>query len=531
MDAHTLAPLLDASSAPPRKRGLRVCGLVVIGFFWVSGGIYGNEELVSAAPPLVVVSFTALMPLLFSLPSALMTAELATAFPTDGGQVAWVELAFGPSLGAHNAYWLWLTNLFDAAVYPQMAAQYLAAALRPCGVQMGGDTQRLVCWAVVAAVATLNLLGLAWITMSQAVIFVASVGPCLLYILYGLPHLDLSHAAATQGPIDPALLLSWSLWLYSGFSWLGHLAGKVDSPRRTYLGCIAVLLPLVTTLNLLPFLVSLSLDPITAHYAQPAYFNHLAGRLAGPWLQTLFTIGANVSLVGLYHSQMLAADVTLHSFACARLRPRAPPEGRATGGGEAEAGEAGGRAGEGDGEEAWRVEGGGEERGEGEGGGEERGERGARREGAGGKGPSAQGGERRWSWLCLRADRGVPPAAVLLDTACVGALMLTSYQVLVEIEMMLFCLGHLLFLAAFVVLRVQHPGVPRAFKIPGGVAACAALQVIPASVCIATIGINMKEPSKRTWFGAVLLLGLLTHAAVLLMKRHLPLLRRLLSLR
>mmetsp|Transcript_28281 Transcript_28281/g.65054 ORF Transcript_28281/g.65054 Transcript_28281/m.65054 type:complete len:110 (-) Transcript_28281:84-413(-) len=109
--------------------------------------------------------------------------------------------------------------------------------------------------------------------------------------------------------------------------------------------------------------------------------------------------------------------------------------------------------------------------------------------------------------------------------------MLTSYQVLVEIEMMLFCLGHLLFLAAFVVLRVQHPGVPRAFKIPGGVAACAALQVIPASVCIATIGINMKEPSKRTWFGAVLLLGLLTHAAVLLMKRHLPLLRRLLSLR
>ena len=125
---------------------------------------------------------------------------------------------------------------------------------------------------------------------------------------------------------DTALLFSWVMWLYSGFSWLGNLAGEVERPRRTYLAALAILLPLVTGLNLLPFLVSLSIDAHTDHYHQPAYFNELAGRLAGPWLKTLFGLGANVSLVGLYHAQIIAADVTLHAFAQLHLRQRSNPE-------------------------------------------------------------------------------------------------------------------------------------------------------------------------------------------------------------
>ena len=114
-------------------------------------------------------------------------------------------------------------------------------------------------------------------------------------------------------PLLRSLLLSWTLWLYSGFSWLGVMAGEVERPRSTYLAVLLVLIPLVTSLNLLPFLVSLSLDPTTAHYSS-GYFNVLAGRLAGEWLQVLFIIGANVSLLGLYHSQIIAADRTLFAF-------------------------------------------------------------------------------------------------------------------------------------------------------------------------------------------------------------------------
>ena len=204
-------PLLDEAAAPREKR-VGICSLVVIGFFWVSGGIYGNEELISAAPPLIVVAFTVLMPLLFSLPSALMTAELATAFPSDGGQVAWVEMAFGASLGGHNAYWMWLANLFDAAVYPQMATQYLASALAS-RIDLSHTVQQIIRWSLVAAIALLNLLGVEWITASQGVIFAISITPCLLYIVLGLPHLEPANLIVSDGPVDAALLFSWTVWL------------------------------------------------------------------------------------------------------------------------------------------------------------------------------------------------------------------------------------------------------------------------------------------------------------------------------
>ena len=60
-------------------------------------------------------------------------------------------------------------------------------------------------------------------------------------------------------------LLSWVLWLYSGISSLGALAGEVAEPGRTYPRAIGILLPLVVTLNLAPFVVALSLTTERAH--------------------------------------------------------------------------------------------------------------------------------------------------------------------------------------------------------------------------------------------------------------------------
>ena len=257
--------------------------------------------MLSAAPPLRVLLLTLAMPLVLSLPSALITAECATAFPSDGGQAVWVELAFGPTLGGNNAFWLWLTNIVDAAVYPQMMTRYLPVS---------HAIARRVQLAVVAAVAFVSSLGYDWVGRSQAVIFALTITPCFLFIGFGLPRLQPDAWAQTGGETDWALLLSWALWLYSGFSLMGNLAAEVNSPRRTYVCALCVLLPLVTSLNLLSFLVSLSLDPEPSHYSA-GYFTDLAEREGGAWLKVLFTVGANAALVGLYHSQTLAADTVL----------------------------------------------------------------------------------------------------------------------------------------------------------------------------------------------------------------------------
>ena len=62
-------------------------------YFNVSGGPFGSEGIISAAGPLVGLTALLVYPILFALPVALVTAELTTAFPEDGGYTIWVTRA------------------------------------------------------------------------------------------------------------------------------------------------------------------------------------------------------------------------------------------------------------------------------------------------------------------------------------------------------------------------------------------------------------------------------------------------------
>src|SRR5581483_9805951 len=48
--------------------------------------------------------------LVFFIPSALLFAELGTAFPEEGGPYVWTRLAFGHLAGAVNNFLYWVTN-------------------------------------------------------------------------------------------------------------------------------------------------------------------------------------------------------------------------------------------------------------------------------------------------------------------------------------------------------------------------------------------------------------------------------------
>ena len=58
-----------------------------------------RQDAVTAAGPLLCILGFIIFPLLWSVPEALVTAELATAFPENSGYVAWVTAAFGPMWG------------------------------------------------------------------------------------------------------------------------------------------------------------------------------------------------------------------------------------------------------------------------------------------------------------------------------------------------------------------------------------------------------------------------------------------------
>ena len=131
-------------------RTVGILGVIVIGFFWVAGGIYGNEQLIATGTPGLILWGVVAGGLLFALPFALMCAELATTYPENGlylcfyffvlllstlilllnrvslficfknlgGVIVPVRYALGMTSANHMAYLNWIVNALDASIYP-----------------------------------------------------------------------------------------------------------------------------------------------------------------------------------------------------------------------------------------------------------------------------------------------------------------------------------------------------------------------------------------------------------------------------
>jgi len=82
-----------------------------------------------AAGPLVAICGLLIVPLIWSVPIALMTAELATTWPAMGGKIAWVTRAMGPTAGFLNGLFNCVGNFFDVAVLPVLAVDFLQGAV------------------------------------------------------------------------------------------------------------------------------------------------------------------------------------------------------------------------------------------------------------------------------------------------------------------------------------------------------------------------------------------------------------------
>lgn len=98
----------DPMAASAEKLG--VLPLAIMVFYSVSGGPFGCETSVRAGGNFFALLGFLVMPFVWSLQEALMTAELGTVFPEASGGVAWVEEAFGTNMGWMTGYLGWIAG-------------------------------------------------------------------------------------------------------------------------------------------------------------------------------------------------------------------------------------------------------------------------------------------------------------------------------------------------------------------------------------------------------------------------------------
>lgn len=321
----TQSPSQNDNSCLQPRRALNFTGLAALTFFCVAGGAYGLEDAVGAAGPLVVLATILLLPWLWSLPTALMTAELSTAMPEDGGYVVWVEKAFGRFWGFQEGWLSWLCSFADNSLYPVMFVDYLA--------YLRGEMLPMERWmigaAVISVITWLNIRGIRLVGLSSIVFTLFVLAPFATMVILGAPHVQPSTWLAKTNDLNWGLFLSVVLWNTCGWDNAGCCAGEVEKPSRTYPRAMAVTVILVTLAYLLPVAVGVSIDTNWAEWKE-GHFPKVAAQIGGSGLGTWLTVAGLVGALGLFNALLCTSSRVSYAMAqrgllpgqIARLHPR-----------------------------------------------------------------------------------------------------------------------------------------------------------------------------------------------------------------
>ena len=311
----SLSPTTALSQSRSRS-GLNGSGLVALTFFCVAGGAYGLEDAVSAAGPLIVLLGIIILPWVWSLPTALMTAELSTAMPEDGGYVVWVEKAFGKFWGFQEGWLSWLCSFADNALYPVMFVDYLA--------YLRGDMSPAERWligaALISLITWLNIGGIRLVGVSSIVFTLLVLAPFAAMFVIGAPQIAPSNWLQPTATTDWALLLSVLLWNTSGWDNAGCCAAEVSEPNRAYPRAMILTVWLVTAAYLLPVAVGTGVDTNWPAWKE-GYFPKLATQIGGRWLGTWLTLAGLFSAAGMFNALLCTSARVAFAMARRRMLP------------------------------------------------------------------------------------------------------------------------------------------------------------------------------------------------------------------
>ncbi|KAJ9183133.1 hypothetical protein P3X46_007038 [Hevea brasiliensis] len=291
-----------AATATPKK--LALIPLVFLIFFEVSGGPYGEESTVGAAGPLWALLGFLIFPFIWSIPEALITAELTAAFPGNGSFVIWADQAFGPFWGSLLGSWKFLTGVLNLASYPVLCMDYLKLVFPVFSTGLPHYVAVLV---LTLMLSFLNYTGLAIVGYTAVTLGVVSLSPFVVLTLFSFPKIDPSRwiSLGEKGvQKDWTLYFNTLFWNLNFWDSASTLAGEVEDPRRTFPKALFAA-GLVTCLGyLVPLLAATGAIPLKQEDWVDGYFADLGEMIAGKWLKIWIEIGACLSVAGLYEAQL-----------------------------------------------------------------------------------------------------------------------------------------------------------------------------------------------------------------------------------
>lgn len=440
-----------------RTKNLGFWPLVASTYFMVSGGPYGIEDLVAQGYGVALITL-AVLPWMWSLPTALMVGELASAIPEEGGYYAWVRRGLGPFWAVQEAWLSLVASVFDMAIYPTLFMTYLARFVPA----LSGP------WAVGAGVAVIagglvwNVRGAASVGRTAIVLGIIVLAPFAALVGLAVAR---SWPQAFVHPAPQAIAHRWvrlpapvvraappasiealgggvliAMWNFMGWDNASTIANEVERPARTYPRAILATLALVTITYLLPVggVAIAGLDP--RGWTAGAWVE-AARALGGAPLAAIVVAGGMSCGIGMFNALLLSYSRVPAALADDGYLP---------------------------------------------------------------------------AFLALRTRKGgVPWAAVAACSVAYALCLGLGFRHLVALDVLLYGLSLVLEFVALVALRIREPALDRPFRVSGGATVAALLGIPPVALLgIAAWGCHEERigPIPALAFGALLVaLGMIVY--------------------
>jgi amino acid transporter len=290
---------------------MRFLPLVAATYFMVSGGPYGIEDILGGAGFLKAIFILLVLPFLWSLPTALMIGELASAIPAEGGFYIWVRRALGPFWGYQESWLSLSASIFDMALYPAIFVLYLGKFSPTLTAGWNGYAWSLF---VVVVCCAWNLRGAPAVGEDSVGLFALLLAPFVVFVILGLgrglvlhPHIQWSQPSSASA-FSTAVLVA--MWNYMGWDNASTVAQEVENPQRNYPRAMIFAVLLVAVTYILPLaamaFAGLSADSFsTGDWTTAA--RALGGTgLAGVGLGLAVVAGGAISGIGMFNALVMS---------------------------------------------------------------------------------------------------------------------------------------------------------------------------------------------------------------------------------
>jgi amino acid transporter len=287
----------------------------------VSGGPYGLEDIIGMAGFGRALLLLAIVPVFWSLPTALMVGELASAIPDEGGFYVWVKRALGSFWGFQEGWLSLAASIFDMAIYPTTFTLYLGRVFPSLTAGHRAFALKL---AIVLSATLWNLRGAVPVGRGSVRLMAVSLSPFIILLgvaLWRILHGGLHLQAAGLGTRDLAGALSVTLWNYMGWDNASTIAQEVEDPQRNYPRAMFFSALAVMAVYMLPLLAVWAVGIPASRFSTGAWAD-AATLIAGGWLALAVVLAGSLDGLGTFTALTLTLTRLPYAMAEDGLLPR-----------------------------------------------------------------------------------------------------------------------------------------------------------------------------------------------------------------